>query len=173
MRRLPVIQQAASEDDAAAARPRWHWCLIGAGLAATIWVPLATVATPLGASLAARSIGAAPEDIASGAVALTPRLSAIVATVSALPLIVCFGVAALLAGALVGRFGGRAGKKEAGIAGAIAAFLVISLAALAGAGLGAAGFAAATLALATVGAACGFAGGAFGARRRSVLGSTR
>jgi len=140
MRRLPVIQQTDTDDAAAASRPRWQWCLIGAGLASTMWMPLAVLAAPHGM----------------------------------LPLIVCFGIAAAAAGALVGRFGGQAGKREAGISGAIAAFGVTGLAGLGGrAGLSPSGLAAAAFVLAAVGAVAGFAGGAFGVTRRPVLGSRR
>jgi hypothetical protein len=139
MRRLPVIQQTDSDDAAAASRPRWQWCLIGAGLASTMWMPLAVLAAPHGM----------------------------------LPLIVCFGITAAGAGALVGRFGGQAGKREAGISGAIAAFGVTCLAGLGGSGLSPSGLAAVALVLAAVGAAAGFAGGAFGVTRRPVLGSRR
>ena len=44
-----MIQQASSDDQAAAERPRWQWCLIGAGLTVTIWAPIAVIAVPFGA----------------------------------------------------------------------------------------------------------------------------
>jgi tRNA-(ms[2]io[6]A)-hydroxylase len=173
VRRLPVIQQADTEDAAAASRPRWQWCLIGAGLVSTIWVPLAVMAAPLGTSLAAHLLRVAPADVAAGRVTLAPQETAILASLSALPLIVCFGVAAAAGGALVGRFGGQAGKREAGISGVIAAFAVTLLAAIGGVGLSPAGLAAVSVVLAAAGAAAGFAGGGFGASRRPVLGSRR
>ncbi|HEX4337196.1 MAG TPA: hypothetical protein VH062_14860 [Polyangiaceae bacterium] len=173
MRRLPVIQQTAVEDGEAAARPRWQWCLVGAGLATTIWVPLAVIAAPVGASIAARLVHVSPADIAAGPAGLPASRAASLALLSALPLLVCFGLAAAAAGALVGRFGGRAGAREAGISGAIAAFLVTSVAMLGGSGLSTTGFAAALLVLVTTGAGAGFVGGGFGVRRRSVLGSPR
>jgi tRNA-(ms[2]io[6]A)-hydroxylase len=173
MRRLPVIQQSAVEDEDAAARPRWQWCLIGAGLTATIWIPLAAVAAPVGAAVAAHSAGARAGVAGAGRSASTPHEAAALAVMSALPLIVCFGIAAAAAGALIGRFGGRAGRREAGISGAIAAFLVTSVAALGGSGLSMLGIGGASLALAAVGAGAGFVGGGFGFRRRSVLGSPR
>jgi hypothetical protein len=173
MRRLPVIQQTAVEDAVAAERPRWHWCLIGAGLTATIWVPLAVAAAPLGAAVAARCIHVGAAQLAAGGAALTRRQMVSLSVISALPLIVCFGLAAAAAGALVGRFGGRAGPRDAGISGAIAAFLVTSVAALGGSGLSAVGIVGASLVLAVVGASAGFVGGGFGFRKRSVLGSSR
>jgi tRNA-(ms[2]io[6]A)-hydroxylase len=101
-------------------------------------------------------------------------LAVLTAPFGVLPLIVCFGIAAAGAGALVGRFGGQAGKREAGISGLIAAFGITGLAGLGGrTGLSPSGLAAVALALAAVGAAAGFAGGAFGVTRRPVLGSRR
>jgi hypothetical protein len=173
MRRLPVIQQTAVEDAEAAERPRWHWCLIGAGFTATIWVPLAIAAAPLGTAVASRWLHVQSADVASGRTALTQRQMVSLATISALPLIVCFGLAAAVAGALVGRFGGRAGPREAGISGATAAFLVTSVAAFGGSGLSTLGIVAASVALAAVGASAGFVGGGVGFRKRSVLGSPR
>ena len=138
MRRLPVIQQVEADDQAAAERPRWQWCLIGAGLTATIWVPLAALA----------ALGAAP-------------------------LLVCYGVSAAVAGALVGRFGGRARRPEAAVSGVLAAFLVTSVAALGGSGLSPLGILLAMAALAAIGASFGFVGAGFGVRRRAVLDSPR
>ena len=132
MRRLPVIQQSAREDDAAAARPPWQWSLIGGGLATTIWVPFALLVLPLGAA----------------------------------PVLLAFGAAAGLAGALVGRFGGRAGPREAALGGILAAVLVTSIAAVAGAGLPPRVIFLVVLLLALVGAGAGFAGGRFGVRKR-------
>jgi hypothetical protein len=139
MRRLPVIQQASNEDQAAAERPRWQWCLIGAGLTVTIWAPIAVIAVPFGA----------------------------------VPLLVSYGVAAGLAGALVGRFGGRSRPREAAVSGVLAAFLVTSVAALGGSGLSTLGILLAMAALAAVGASFGFVGAGFGVRRRAVLDSPR
>jgi hypothetical protein len=173
MRRLPVIQQASTDDQAAAERPRWQWCLIGAGLTVTIWVPLAALAAPLGATLAARCLHVSAADVASGAVAVSPDRAALLAALGAAPLLVCYGVSAGVAGALVGRFGGRARQREAAVAGVLAAFLVTSVAALGGSGLSTLGILLAMAALGAVGASFGFIGAGFGVRRRAVLDSPR
>jgi MFS family permease len=173
MRRLPVIQQASGEDHAAAERPPWQWCLIGAGLAATIWVPLAVIAAPLGANLAARFLHVRAADVASGAAVVSPDRAALLAMFGAAPLLVCYGVATAIAGALVGRFGGRARQREAAVSGVLAAFLVTCVAALGGSGLSTLGILLALSALAVVGASFGFLGAAFGVRRRAVLDSPR
>jgi hypothetical protein len=47
-RRLPVIQEPTGEDAEAAARPAWHWVLIGAGMLVSMFMPLALAALALG-----------------------------------------------------------------------------------------------------------------------------
>jgi hypothetical protein len=173
MRRLPVIQQVEADDQAAAERPRWQWCLIGAGLTATIWVPLAALAAPLGVRLAARCLHISAADVASGRVPVSPDRAALLAALGAAPLLVCYGVSAAVAGALVGRFGGRARRPEAAVSGVLAAFLVTSVAALGGSGLSTLGILLAMAALAAIGASFGFVGAGFGVRRRAVLDSPR
>ena len=46
LRRLPVLQTKADEDVAAETRAPWQWVLVGAGLVATAWLPLAVLALP-------------------------------------------------------------------------------------------------------------------------------
>ena len=103
VRRLPVIQSKAAEDEAAEARPPWHWVLIGAGLVFTSWIPLAMVALWIARLFA------------------TPVLLLLLVGLS-------FALAAGGGGALVGRFGGRAGKREAALAGLVAALAAWAIA---------------------------------------------
>jgi hypothetical protein len=107
VRRLPVIQNKAPEDAAAEARPAWHWILIGAGFVVTLWAPLAVVALWIGQRLALVSV-----------------------TVGAL--LLTYAIATIGAGALVGRFGGSAGHREAMLAGLAAALVMWTLAAAGG-----------------------------------------
>jgi tRNA-(ms[2]io[6]A)-hydroxylase len=165
MRRLPVLQSADTDDAVAASRPAWHWLLIGAGLTATIWAPLALVAVPIGARLVAHAAG--------GALPAESVHHAGLALLGAAPALVAFAVAAGLAGALVGRFGGRAGPREAALGGALTGAGVTLLAAVSGDGMPLLGAAAALGALGAVGAVFGFVGGTLGHRRRPVLGSPR
>jgi hypothetical protein len=100
-------------------------------------------------------------------------LSVIAAPFGAAALLGSFALAGFGGGALVGRFGGRARAKEAGISAVLAAFLVTSVGVLGGSGLSPLGILLASAALGTVGGIAGFTGGRFGVRRRPVLGSSR
>lgn len=104
MRRLPVLQSKDAEDAAAEARPRWHWIAIGAGFVITLWIPLAMIALAVGRALA----DAAHDRVVAAFAVLLPVLSSL-------------ALACLAAGALVGRFGGRAGRREATLSGVLAA----------------------------------------------------
>lgn len=157
VRRLPVIQSKAPEDAEAQARPPWHWVLIGAGIAFTSWIPLAMLALWAGRKLAASVADLSRPEALSGG----ERVAAGAAIL--LPLLVSFVVACAGAGALVGRFGGRAGRREAALAGAVAA-LAAWLIALASGALAPWPVAAASgLVLLCAGAAAGWLGGRVGA----------
>lgn len=112
-RRLTVIQEPAGEDAEAAARPAWHWVLIGSGLLVTIWTPLVAIAL-----LVARKIAG---DRAPGSAVL------------ALLVAFSFVVAGLAAGYLVARFGLRTRPRHAVFAGLAAALEIWFLALLGGA----------------------------------------
>ena len=96
VRRLPVIQTKDAEDAAAEARPQWHWVVIGTGFIITIWIPLAMIAVAAGRAF-------------SDALTLLFLV------------LLSFALACIAAGALVGRFGGRAGRREATLSGLVAA----------------------------------------------------
>jgi hypothetical protein len=100
-RRLPVIQEPTGEDAEAAARPAWHWVLIGSGLLVTIWMPsVALVLMVLRAALHGEAPG--------------PWLSASLVAVS-------FAAAAFASGYWVARFGPRTRVSHAAAAGLCAA----------------------------------------------------
>ena len=133
VRRLPVIQSKAPEDAAAEERPAWHWIPIGAGFVLTIWIPLALIALWLSQKLGALIAPTGdPEAFASAmaAASATQRLLLGLATLG--PLVLSYAVATLSAGALVGRFGGKAGRREASLAGLLAAGAAWSFAAASG-----------------------------------------
>jgi len=161
-RRLPVIQSEASEDAEASARPRVHWILIGAGSCITVWALLAVVALPLGARLGAAVVRAQTRGVAGP----PSSASALFAVVSAAPLLVSFFSAALLSGALVGRFGGRAGPREAALGGVSAGALTSLLSLRPGLGLPLYAMIAALAALSLLGATGGALGGIWGRRSR-------
>lgn len=117
VRRLPVVQNQASDDEHAARRPSWQWLLIGTGLAITIWLPLLAVALWTSARLGA---AASPG---------TPRIVA-----GVLPTLVAFAVATSASGALVGRFGGSTAERVALGSGGLTGVVACSLALLGGAG---------------------------------------
>jgi MFS family permease len=104
-RRLPVLQNK-SEDEAEVERPPWHWSAIGVVAIFLGWLPLVMVVDALLAKMA-------PSDGEN--VAASTRIGTLVAVGSSFAL-ACFG-----AGYLIGRFGDRAGKREATVAGAAAA----------------------------------------------------
>jgi len=157
MRRLPVLQDATTDDALAASRPRWHWTLIGAGLAATLWAPLTVMATPIGQRLFERFAGA-------------PLIRAAFLAAAA-PALVAFAAAAGTAGALVGRFGGAAGNREAALGPVVAAAALSAFTVLAGNGFTWMHAAAAFAALGAEGAAFGALGARLGLRKRPVLDS--
>lgn len=112
-RRLPVIQEPSGEDAEAAARPAWHWVLIGSGLLVTIWTPSVVVALAV-----ARKIS----------VAETAR-----ATLAAVLVAASLALASAAAGYLVGRFGRRARGRHAAGSGALAALEIWLIALFGGA----------------------------------------
>lgn len=109
-RRLPVIQSSPDEGEP---RPPSHWVAIAAALALALWAPLVLLALPLGRALAARVAGV--DDVSQLATAATtsPALRAAVAAALIVPVLASLALAAGATGAIVGRFGGRAGAREA------------------------------------------------------------
>jgi len=118
VRRLPVLQSQDTDDAAAARRPRLQWVLIGAGFVVTLFLPLSMLGVWLGSWLV-RGFSRAGQG--KSLIAL-----------GALPVALSFLLACGLAGALVGRFGGRAKTREAACSGALGACLGWGLAALGG-----------------------------------------
>ena len=117
VRRLTVLQNQDTDDAAAARRPRWHWVLIGAGFVLTLFLPLSALGVWFGAWLS-RAL---------------PRASAATQIVlGAAPVACSFLVASAAAGALVGRFGGKAKAREAALSGSLGALASWGLAALGG-----------------------------------------
>ena len=118
VRRLTVLQNQDTDDAAAARRPRWQWVLIGAGFVITLFLPLSLLGVWLGARLS--------HAVPPGA----GRTSQIV--LGAGPVALSFLLASAGAGALVGRFGGKAKAREAALSGALGASFGWGLAALGG-----------------------------------------
>ena len=109
-RRLPLLPRAEVAHDGDEDRPPWHWSAIGAAAIFLGWLPLVFVVNgPLGRL------------IEGGVLA---RVAAVGLNVAAFALASCGG------GYLVGRFGGRAGVKEATVCGVAAAVIAWVLAAV-------------------------------------------
>jgi hypothetical protein len=158
-RRLPLIpSQSPTGEPPEEERPPWHWSGIGAVATFLVWLPLAAVAAKLGARIADR----ATEGGAS--MPLGARLGVI-----ALQL-VGFLIAAFAGGYLVGRFGGKAGSREAAVGGFVAAAVAWALAAASPAqGPGAGTWAVLLAVLGGIGATTGFFGGRVGLRGRPPI----
>ncbi len=163
MRRLPVLQ---SSSDDAPQRPPWHYLVIGAGFTVTLWLPLAIVATWVGSRLALWVFGAAAESDLPAAVA---RASATqkgwAAVLQAAPLMLSFCLACFGSALLVGRFGGKAGVREAVLGNLFGSAVVLGLSLLAG-GVGGAVAAAAGAFMGASAALAGWAGARLGRRLR-------
>jgi hypothetical protein len=101
-RRLPVIQEPTGEDAEAAARPAWHWVLIGSGSLVTMFLPLALLTLALArTSPVVRRFGAiAAAGTAAG---------------------VTFALSAAVAGYLLARFGPKTQRRHAAFAGLLGA----------------------------------------------------
>jgi hypothetical protein len=98
IRRLPVIQEPTGDDADAAARPAWHWVLIGSGMLVTMFMPSALAALAL-----ART---APVVRWLGATAAAGTAAA-----------VTFGLSATIAGYLIAHFGPKTRLRHAAQAG--------------------------------------------------------
>jgi hypothetical protein len=150
-RRLPLLPRDEVADESDVERPPWHWSAIGAVAIFVFWLPLTFLTAALGKHL----LGEAAEP---GAAPLATRL-----TMAGVNLIV-FALASFGGGALVGRFGGKAGLKEATVAGLATAAVAWTTIAAQGVGLMLAG--ALLLLLIAVGAGASRAGGFVGLKQR-------
>ena len=104
-RRLPVIQEPTGDDAEAAARPAWHWVLIGSGLLVTIWIPAVLLTLMIARKIAAvRASGATTGPVIAGVLAAAT-----------------FALSAAAAGYLVARFGPRTRWRHAVFSGLVGA----------------------------------------------------
>ena len=141
-RRLPILQPGPSSpepagpdtpggEEPAAERPPWHWAVIGAVGILIAWIPLSMLAELLRQrAFEALLPMSDPEAVQEAVRQLTPGQRLRRSLMSVLGPAAALALAALTGGALVGRFGTGAGKREATFAGVAAA----SLAAIAAAG---------------------------------------
>lgn len=172
-RRLPIVSNSGGGSassggggaDEEQDRPPWHWSVIGAAAIFLAWLPLTMLASYATAGLVARA-GDGVDPSAAGAD--VPAHVPIV--IVAMPTL-AFGIASFAGGFLVGRYGGKAGKKEATVAGFLAAAVAWALAAsqpVVGPGPGALAWALILVTIAAIGAIVAYAGGRWGLRRRPL-----
>jgi hypothetical protein len=161
VRRLPVLQDASTSDPD---RPAWHWAAIGCAFIFSIWVPLAMVTNWAGQRVVERMLGDLPPDelglrLADASSADRLWLGFVL---TVLP-VLAYALSCWASGALVGRFGAKAGPREAAIAGACAA---LGSAALTLARTGVSSSVASLLLLAPVGIGAAWLGARFGVAKR-------
>jgi len=167
IRRLPVLQDTSTSDEE---RPAWHWAVIGAVFTLSTWAPLAMVASWAGARAVHRVFGdVPPEELAERMQTASSQDRLVLGLALTAAPVVAYAFSCSAAGALVGRFGAKAGPREAAVGGALAAVV--------GAGLTLVGssFAASLaglLVLLPLGLGAGWLGGRFGLGRR-VASATR
>jgi hypothetical protein len=166
MRRLPVIQSNTEADGPQ--RPPWQWVAIGALLAISIWIPLLTVSLWLRARLLAGVLPAGASELAARVEGATPGERAAFALSTLAPVLVPWLLACGVAGMVIGRFGGAAGRRHAAYAGLLAA-AVTSAIAFIGPAFGSVALVSSALVLAASAAGAAWLGGKFGEKRRVKL----
>ncbi len=108
-RRLPMLPKAEVADESDEDRPPWHWSAIGAVGVFLAWLPMAYIVNgPLGG-------------LFNGG--MVAKVAAVALNIAA------FVLGSFAGGYLVGRFGGRAGVKEATVGGVAASAIAWALAA--------------------------------------------
>ncbi len=126
-RRLPVLQNKEDEGDE---RPPWHWSAIGAVAIVLVWLPLSMLSGLIARRTYARYV---PGDDAAATARAIEAMSAgqklWLGFLVVLGPLVSLALAAFAGGVMVGRFGGRAGKREAAVAGLSAAGVSAALSA--------------------------------------------
>jgi len=167
VRRLPVLQNKAPEEAAAEQRPAWQWVFIGAGFALTFWIPILMFSSWVARGLVRLVVSAGSTDELTRvptAGSLVER--AFVFGSAVWPALLSWSLACALAGGLVGRFGGTAGRKHAALAGLCAAFLASAIALLGRVFSSLLMLAVAGLALAATAASMAWLGAKFSEKRR-------
>ena len=150
-RRLPVLSSKGEDD--APERPPWPWSLIGGVAIVIAWLTMAALVN----AVLARTV------LAGGATGALPAVALVAANVSA------FALASFAGGYLVGRFGGTAKVREAGVAGLYAAAVGCAMAIgqrAPGADAGVLGWVLVVIVVAALGAGGAAAGGRLGLRKR-------
>lgn len=127
VRHLPVVQP----DPAGAETPRtaWQWFFVALGATLFLWFPLAIAGVWAGPRLALSAAGVENLSALTDELAMASSSRRVgIALVQVAPMLVGFGLAALGAGALIGRLASNAGAREAigGVLGAVLLLLVVA-----------------------------------------------
>ena len=170
-RHLPIVNQkpapapgTVDAPDEGDDRPPWHWSGIGAALVFVLWLPLAMVGQWLSQLALSLLLPADQEgDMSAFLRSASATLRAEVRVATVLPHALMFALAAVAGGALVGRFGGQAGVREASVAGLSAATVAWLLTALS---VGLSGTWILWFPAAVIGFSCAWLGGRLGFRKR-------
>jgi tRNA-(ms[2]io[6]A)-hydroxylase len=148
-RHLPIAPKTEVASEVDEDRPPWHWSAIGVVAIFIAWFPLVLLV-----NLAVKHLlGEGPASVFMMAAMVLSHAGAFA--------LACFG-----GGFLVGRFGARAGRREATVSGIVAAVLAWLITAVAGARSMPVFWIFLLTSLAALGAGCARAGGAFGISRR-------
>lgn len=111
IRRLPVLQESRGDDDA---RPARDWIFIGALFALSIWVPMAMLGGWMTSWVVRRLTGEGSSGVGAEQVAAATQNNRVVLWLAVTILnFSAFAFSCAASGALVGRFGSRAGVREA------------------------------------------------------------
>lgn len=166
-RKLPVLQSAAGDPERRVSR--FQWMLVTAACSLFIWLPFAWFSAKLGVVLCTAYMGASDADALSRALSTaTPAVRALALGLQVLPLLLSFALAVTVSGVLVGRFGGKAGVREAVLGGLLCVLFVVLLVAFTDRSTGLRGVLAALMALSLVACLAAWAGvrlGQWGERR--------
>src|SRR3954447_7182301 len=119
-RRLPVLQNAPPDED----RPAWHWAVIGGVFILSIWAPLAMLSSWVASRVSHHLLGDLPPNELSLRLAdASPGDRFWLWFVLTVAPILAYALSCWASGAMVGRFGGKAGAREAAMAGGFAALV--------------------------------------------------
>ncbi len=126
-RRLPVLQP---KDDEGESRPPWQWTAIGGATTMLVLLPLAMATAWLARHTYGSYVhGATPAELQQSVEALTAGQRIWLSLLSVVAPLFSLAVASVAGGALVGRFGGAAGKREAALGAVLAAAVSSAIAA--------------------------------------------
>lgn len=154
-RRLPLLPSGPTAEAPEEERPPWHWSAIGVVATFLVWLPLSALMAKLGARIA--DAAAVPEG--------APVPLHVYVAVGGSQLL-GFVIAVFAGGFLVGRFGGKAGRKEAATGGFITAAVAWALTAAQPASPGPIKLVALLVVMGGLAAGVGWLGGHVGLKKR-------